>query len=151
MSRWPFGHAVVLVAGVLSQACGSTPAEIPKGTELPGPETRALATSLQREGASVTLAEVMPTSAHPYFSMPAVRYVVNGENLYAFEYPTEGNAEVEASRVAPDGASVGTTQVSWVSDPHFYRSGRVIALYVGRQSAMLDLFQRVLGQQIAGR
>jgi hypothetical protein len=151
MSRSHSGRAVVLLVGVLSQACGTTPVEIPKGTELPGPEAAALATSLQREGASVALGEVMPTSAHPYFSVPAVRYVVNGENLYAFEYPNESSATVEARRIAPDGASVGTTQVSWVSDPHFYCSGRVIALYVGRQSSMLDLLPRVLGQQIAGK
>ena len=73
--------------------------EVAKGTELPGPETAALATALEREGASVALAEV----------------------------------------------------VAWISDPHFYRRGRVIALYVGRQPAMLGLLQKVLGQQIAGK
>ncbi len=142
---------MVLLASVLTQACGSTPPEPPKGSEVPGTETIALATTLEREGASVTFAEVMSMSAHPYFRMPAARYVVNGENLYAFEYETESAAATEASRIAPDGASVGTTQISWVSDPHFYRAGRVVVLYVGRQSSTLGLLQRVLGQQIAGR
>jgi hypothetical protein len=143
--------AVLLVAGVLVQACGSTPTEAPKGTELPGPETQALATALEREGASVALAEAMPASAHPYFSTPAARYVVNGESLYFFEYATVGSAQAEASRIAPDGASVGTSQVSWVSDPHFYRDGPVVALYVGRQASTLSLLQKVLGRQIAGK
>ncbi len=151
MPRSAFRPAVVLLAGVLIQACGSTPTETPGGPELPGPETAALATALEREGASVALAEVMPTSAHPYFSTPAARYTVDGESLYAFEYATESNAATEASRIAPDGASVGTTQVSWVSDPHFYRSGRVVALYVGDQPSMLGLLRKVLGQQIAGK
>jgi hypothetical protein len=151
MSRLVSRATVVLLAGVLVASCGSTPTETPKGTELPGPETQALATTLQREGASVALAEVMPSSSHPYFSTPAARYVVNGESLYFFEYATDGNAEAEASRIAPDGASVGMSQVSWVSDPHFYRSGPVVALYVGRQPSMLGLLQKVLGQQIAGK
>ena len=147
----PLSRVALLLAGVLAQACGSTPTETPKGTELPGPETTALATALQREGASVALAEVMPASAHPYFSTPAARYVVNGESVSFFEYGTAGDADTEASRIAPDGSSVGTTQVSWVSDPHFYRTGRVVALYVGRQPSTLALLQKVLGQQIAGK
>ncbi len=146
------GPAILLVAGVLVQACGSTPTQTPKGgTELPGPETLALATALQREGASVALAEIMPSSSHPYFSTPAARYVVNGESLYFFEYATEGSAQAEASRIAPDGASVATSQVSWVSDPHFYRNGSVVALYVGTQASTLTLLREVLGPQIAGK
>ncbi len=151
MSRLPFRRAALLLAAALVPACGSTPVEVPRGTELPGPDTVALAAALERAGASVGLAEVMPTSAHPYFPTPAARYVVNGESLYMFEYPSEGTAEAEASRIAPDGASVGMSQVSWISDPHFYRSGRVVALYVGRQPSMLGLLQSVLGRQIAGR
>jgi hypothetical protein len=151
MSRSLLGPAVVLLVGVGLLACGSTPVEVAEGTELPGPETEALAAALEREGASVALAEVVPTSAHPYFSAPAARYLVNGESLYFFEYASEANADAEAGRIAPDGASVGTTQVSWASDPHFCRSGRVVALYVGRQPPMLDLLQRVLGQQVAGK
>ena len=151
VSRLPFTRAALLLAGVLAQACGSTPTETPKGADLPGPETTALVTALEHEGASVALAEAMPASAHPYFSTPAARYAVNGESVYFFEYGTEGDADSEATRIAPDGASVGTTQVFWVSDPHFYRTGRVVALYVGRQTSMLGLLQNVLGQQIAGK
>ena len=89
--------------------------------------------------------------SHPYFSTPAARYVMNDESVYFFEYPTDGNATAEAARIAPDGASVATSQVSWVSDPHFYRSRRVVALYVGRQPSTLRLLHEVLGPQIAGK
>ncbi len=151
MSRPCFGPAVLYLAGVLVQACGSTPTEAPKAAQVPGPQTLTLATALQREGASVALAEVMPASSHPYFSAPAARYVVNEENVYFFEYGTNGNAQSEASRIAPDGATVGMSQVSWVSDPHFYRNESVVALYVGRQASTLALLQKVLGPQIAGK
>ena len=150
MPKSLLGAVVLLVAGMLVQACGSAPTETPEGAGRPGPETQALAMALQREGASVELAEIMPSSSHPYFSTPAARYAVNGESLYFFEYATEDDAGGEAGGIAPDGASIGMSQVSWVADPHFYRSGGVIALYVGRQSATLALLEKVLGQQIAG-
>ncbi len=151
MSRSHVGHAAVLLAGLLVQACGSTPPRSPGETPIPGPETRALAASLERQGASVTFAEAMPASAHPYFRVQAARYVLNGENLYAFEYGSGAEATADATRIAADGASIGTTRISWVSDPHFYRSGNLIVLYVGRTSPILALLQSVLGQQIAGR
>jgi hypothetical protein len=132
-------------------ACGTSPFVGPSPVEIPGPETGALTSTLQRQGASVALAEVMSASAHPYFRVQAARFVLNGENLYVFEYENSAATTSEASRIGPDGTSVGTTQVSWISDPHFFRSGRLIVLYVGREASILVLLQDVLGQQIGGR
>jgi hypothetical protein len=120
------------------------------GTQIPGSETLALATHLGQQGGSVVFAEVMPTSAHPYFRVAAARYLLDGESLYAFEYASSTEAAADAGLIAPDGFSIGTTQISWISEPHFYRSGAVIVLYVGKQPTTLALLQRVLGQQIAG-
>ena len=147
----------VIVGVQFAQACGMAPpgtAPTPTGvspTEIPGPETRALASTLQRQGATVTFAEVMLASGHPYFRVRAARYLLNGENLQAFEYESADQTASDASRIGPDGTSIGATQVDWVSDPHFYRSGRLIVLYVGRGATILALLQSVLGPQIAGR
>jgi hypothetical protein len=140
-----------LVLGVVFHmpACGSTPPTVAPGAQVPGPETVALATTLGQQGA-LAFVEVMPPSAHPYFRVPAARYLLNGESLYAFEYASANEATADAGRIAPDGSSVGMTQISWTSEPHFYRSGAVIVLYVGKQADTLALLQRVLGQQIAG-
>jgi len=92
----------------------------------------------------------MPTSAHPYFGVPAARYFLNGENVYAFEYSLATEAAVEAGRISPDGFSIGNTQVSWISEPHFYRSGSVIVLYVGTREDTVALLASVIGPQIAG-
>jgi hypothetical protein len=140
-----------LVLGVVFhiQACGSTPPTVAPGTQVPGPETVALATILGQQSA-LAFVEVMRSSAHPYFRVPAARYLLNGESLYAFEYASANEAVADAGRIALDGYSVGMTQISWISEPHFYRSGAVIVLYVGKQADTLALLQRVLGQQIAG-
>jgi hypothetical protein len=145
-----FGKRSFVLGAVLPVlACGSTAPTVAPGTQVPGPETVALATTLGEQGV-LAFVEVMPSSAHPYFRVPAARYLLNGESLYAFEYGSATEARADAGRIAPDGYSIGMTQISWTSDPHFYRSGAVIVLYVGKHADTQALLQRVLGQQIAG-
>lgn len=76
---------------------------------------------------------------------------MNGADVQVFEYENEEAMESEASQVAPDGGSIGTTMVTWVETPHFYKAGRIIVLYVGSDESVLDLLEQVLGQQFAGR
>jgi hypothetical protein len=59
--------------------------------------------------------------------------------------------ELESSQIAPDGSSNATTMITWVDDPHFYKAGGIIALYVGSDDAVLSLLESVLGPQYAGR
>ena len=132
-------------------ACTDTPVT-PSGEQATSAnQTSGILAALGREGATVSFAEVMPAASHPYFGVRAVRYLVNGESLQIFEHATEAEATAAAARISRDGTTIGTAHVDWISAPHFYRSGRVIALYVGTQTSMLDLLRRVLGTQIAGR
>ena len=75
---------------------------------------------------------------------------MNGEDVQAFEYAAEADAQAEAARVSPDGFTIGTTMVSWVATPHFFRAANVIALYVGDNPAALGPLQAVTGAQFAG-
>ncbi len=150
MLRMRTGAAFLAVA--LLGGCGTSPtAERPPAAENPVPQTRGIATRLGQQGATDTFADVMPSSSHPYFAVPAARYQLNGESLLAFEYGSSEQAAGEAARIAPDGRSIGSSQVDWVSDPHFYRSGAVVALYVGRAPETTHLLEAVLGPQVAGR
>ena len=76
---------------------------------------------------------------------------VNGADVQIFEYENEEAMEAEASQVAPDGGSIGTTMVTWMDTPHFYKAGRIIVLYVGSDETALSLLEQVLGSQFAGR
>ena len=76
---------------------------------------------------------------------------VNGADVQVFEYESEEAMEAEASQVTPDGGSIGTTMVTWMDTPHFYKAGRIIVLYVGSDGAILSLLEEVLGPQFAGR
>jgi hypothetical protein len=40
--------------------------------------------------------------------------------------------------------------VSWMDTPHFYKTGKIIVLYVGSDTTVLELLEGVLGPQFAG-
>jgi hypothetical protein len=58
--------------------------------------------------------------------------------------------EEEASQVTPEGGSIGTSMISWIDTPHFYKAGNILVLYVGSDEAILGLLEKVLGPQFAG-
>lgn len=89
--------------------------------------------------------------SQPFFQPEGQLLSVDGHEVQVFEYSSEEYALVAAESVSPDGSSVGTTMVSWIGPPHFFRSGTLIVLYVGDDATALRALQTVLGPQIAGR
>ncbi|TMB53813.1 MAG: hypothetical protein E6J47_08990 [Chloroflexi bacterium] len=167
--RRSLNGGAILLAFFCAQACGNsrdratTLVEIP--ADFPGPETRAFVTTLQQRGARVALSEVVPRSTYPYLRTRAVKYFVDGETIDVREYSSEGLASADASGISPDGGSFRTNApgsatepgielevtTEWVLDPHYYRSGRLIVLYAGKNASLISLFTSILGPQIAGR
>lgn len=88
--------------------------------------------------------------SQPFFSGGGQILRVNGEDVQTFEYASEAEAQADAARVSPDGFTIGTTIVSWVATPHFFAAGRVIALYVGNNPAVLEPLRAVMGTELAG-
>ena len=41
--------------------------------------------------------------------------------------------------------------VNWVATPHFYKTGKLIVLYVGDNMTVISTLETVLGPQFAGR
>ena len=87
----------------------------------------------------------------PFFLVKGKTISINGESLQVFEYASESDAEAQAKQVDPKGSSVGTTMINWVDDPHFYRSGRLIVLYVGKNPDVMKALEDTIGPQFAGR
>lgn len=85
---------------------------------------------------------------------------INGENLNVWEYRDEVTAAAEAKFVKyngfdfyrpPDATSQGHAEhVDWIAPPHWYQTGRIIVLYVGRKPETLILLQDLLGPYYAG-
>ncbi len=86
----------------------------------------------------------------PVFSVKERFLNLPRARLQVMEYPTEADAQAQASKISSDGFQVGNSAVDWVDAPHLYRVNRLIVLYVGRDKTTLDLLQRVLGRQFAG-
>ena len=88
--------------------------------------------------------------SQPFFSVEGRALTVGGENVQVFQYRTAEAAAKEAGQVSPDGSGTGTSMVSWVGTPHFFRGGKLIVLYVGDNPKVLEALRAHLGQQFAG-
>lgn len=110
-------------------------------------EAQGLAEALAAAGATVGQESEIE---QPFFSVPGQVLTINGESVQVFEYADAAQADAEAAQVSPDGSSIGTTMATWIGPPHFYRSERLIVLYVGEDQSVIELLETVLGPQFAG-
>ena len=76
---------------------------------------------------------------------------VHSEDVQVFQYANAAAAEAEAAPISRDGMTVGTRKIFWVGQPHFYKQGRLLVLYVGSNDKALKTLAAVLGPQFAGQ
>jgi hypothetical protein len=107
----------------------------------------SLSETLRAAGATIESDE---TVMQDFFSVEGRILKVNGADVQVFEYKSVEAMEAEAALVSADGGSVGTSMIMWMASPHFFKSGRVLVLYVGDDAAILDLLKDALGGQFAG-
>jgi hypothetical protein len=86
-----------------------------------------------------------------FFSVIGTTVDLNGESVQVFEYDSAETMESDAVLVDADGGTIGTSMVSWMATPHFFKKGRILVLYVGDNTETLGLLESVLGAQFAGR
>ena len=141
---------LLLVFALMMSGCGnaSKSSSPTASTEPLIVESEAsLIAALQASGATVETGE--PVS-QAFFSPEGSIIKVNEAEVQVFEYQSVEAMENEASQVAPDGGSIGTSMVTWMDTPHFYKAGRIIVLYVGSDESVLSLLENSLGPQFAG-
>jgi hypothetical protein len=141
-----FALSALLCALVLIAACkpSTTP---PVSSGGPVNDYASLVDNLRAAGATVEPAVEL---SQDFFSVRGQVIKVNGADVQVFEYESDGAAQEEADLVSPAGSPIGTTMVTWVETPHFYRAGRLIVLYVGGDDAVTAVLEDVLGSQFAG-
>ena len=153
--KYPILFVLLITFAPIAAGCGGAPAA---SEENASPESATESASVQNqasllatlESAGATV-EVGDSVEQPFFSPLGNIIKVNGADVQVFEYPSSEAMESEASQVAPDGGSTGTSMITWVDTPHFYKAGRIIVLYVGSDDAVLGLLKDALGPQFAGR
>lgn len=136
---------IVGLLSLLAAACGA-----PDSSDSAGAlnNTEDLISALEEQGYQAGIGEQID---QPFFSVPAVLVNLSDTGLQVFEYADEAAAQSDAGLVAADGSSVGTSMPFWVDDPHFFRSGKLIVLYLGSEEGMLSALEAILGPQFAGR
>ncbi len=139
--------AGLVILLVVSAACGGEPATV---VSHGGPVTDyvSLIDGLRAAGATV---EPAGTVDQPFFAVQGLMIKVDGGDVQVFEYGDAASMEDDAGDVSADGGSVGTSMMAWVKPPHFYKMARLLVLYVGDDSGVMQLLEDVLGEQFAGR
>jgi hypothetical protein len=89
--------------------------------------------------------------SQPFFSVKGQATTVDTETIQIYEYADAQSMEADASKVSHDGGSVGTSMMSWVGPPHFFKKGRILVLYIGQEKTLLQELTSLLGSQFAGR
>ena len=132
------------------------------GEESPGPDrdpskqskrgtvtdSPSLIKSLRALGAGATAAGDVE---QPFFSIKGAMIKVHDEDVQVFQYANAVAAEAEAAPISRDGMSVGTRKIFWVGPPHFFKTDKLLVLYVGDNAKVLKTLEAVLGRQFAGR
>jgi hypothetical protein len=135
--------ALVVLLGLTVLGCEESRVDLTTFSEAVGIETRQLILALRNLGATAEVAESIPP-ASSLLSAPTTRVVVNGADVFVFEFASRAEADAAVARL-PAILAVTTFPVG----PHFYRGNRIIVLYVGTDTAMTSLFERLLGRPIA--
>ena len=139
---------LLLILGIGLSSCRSSTTATPSLKPLTVQDEASLQKVLQEAGATV---ETGDSINQEFFTPEAHTVKLNGADLQVFEYKNAQAMEKEASQVAPDGGSVGTSMMTWIDTPHFYKVGRIIVLYLGNDPTVLDLLNKSLGPQFAGQ
>lgn len=150
-----FFVAIVLAIVLLSSACQPQGTQAPQASASPAvslgggvEDQTSLIEALRAGGAEVELGDSIEQA---FFNVTGQIIKVNDQDVQVFEYESAEKMEADANQVAPDGGSIGTSMVTWIEPPHFFKSGRVLVLYVGQDQAVTDLLKGVLGEQFAGQ
>ena len=146
MQRLSLSVALIVTAAILASCTAPQDAD-ESGTRSVSTYDELVA-ALRDMGSAV---ESLNPISQPFF-VPEGRVIsVDGSEVQVFEYPSEDDALSAAGTISSDGGSIGTSMVSWIETPHFFRSGSLIVLYVGEEDSVVEALQVVLGLQIAGR
>lgn len=141
-SRFYLTSIFFFIATLILTACGGQPASAQ------GYGTAEFLEELREKGAEAQSGESVE---QPFFSVIGTTINLNGESVQVFEYDSAETMESDAVLVDADGSSIGTSMVSWMATPHFYKKGRILVLYVGDNAETQGLLESVLGTQFAGR
>jgi hypothetical protein len=138
---------IFLALALVLAACSPQPTPADPGDLPPtGPQDiesyADVVAGLEAAGGNV---EPAGTLEQPFFEVDASLITLNGQTVQIFEFADEATRQEASNRIAQDASTIGEVIPTWVDQPHFWATGRVIVLYVGTDEAVLALLNNVLG------
>jgi len=82
--------------------------------------------------------------SQPFFTNSAQIVSVNGNDVQVFEFPDTASRETAQATISSDGTTIDTTMITWLDTPHFWGKGNLIVLYIGNDSATIELISTVM-------
>lgn len=170
---------VLLIASLVLASCGgaAAPASPPTATSEPTPiptvttppagtappsedpveqspapdatdrDVAALVGALDAAGADVRVTG--PFATEPVGG-EGVGLCVDGQTVNVYVFPTADDSKAVADRIDPDDPSnLGTSMVSWIGAPRFWRAERLLVLYLGDDPAVESGLTSILGAPFA--
>lgn len=110
------------------------------------PGYAALLLALSKAGATAAAGAPNPAGM---LSVQGLMMTVNGQQIEVFEYPDEASAAADGATIKDGGYTVNGQALSFADAPHWYRSGKLIVLYVGQDAGVMALLEGALGQPMA--
>ncbi len=143
----PVALTLVLIFLFLA-ACSPQPATAPEpSSDSAITSYTAFLEDLHAQGITVEEAGAVE---HPFFPVSGKLIRVGGQDVQVFEFASGADADAAAASIDAGGSAIGTSLVTWVATPHFYRAGSIIVLYVGDDEMVVEQLTSLLGAQIAG-
>ena len=144
----------ILAIALLLFSCGKEEAlESEESAESEQIDPKSLTFAIYQTLKSSGFTDVRATSKvqHPFFPVEGTKLDVIGREMQVFEFESKEDADKAAASISPDGMTINGMPAGWKASPHFYRSDKVISVYVGDDREMNDAIGRSLGKQFAGK
>lgn len=149
-----FGLLSMIALAALLLSCGKE--EAPQGGDSaenmtldPASPTFGIYQTLRAMGFSDVTAT--GTVSHPFFPVEGTRFSVIGRDMETFEFESKEEADKAAASISPDGMTIDGKPAGWKASPHFFRSDKVLVVYIGDEPEMKASIERALGRQFAGK
>jgi len=85
------------------------------------------------------------------------RMIIGAEAIDIYLYSNNKKMEKDSKNIDSGGCEYISTgvfsrnvSVSWVSEPHFYKRGKIIVLYVGTNEKIISDLKDIFGEEFAG-
>ena len=110
-----------------------------------GPDKASVVAALEKEGLTM---DADGKVEQPFLSVPGEGYRFPESSFQLYEYPDEAAAQQDAAKIQPNGEIPGV-RVEWLAPPRFYRTGRVLIIYVGTDQKVISALEAVAGKPFA--